>query len=85
MLICLMGIFGLMASCSSSLDSEVQKNKEIVMKSFEVVANGDYEGMDAYISKPIKKDDLFAVILDVLLRTSLAHITHSHQHRCMVI
>ena len=38
------------ASCSSSFDSESQKNKEIVMKSFEVVGNGDYKGMDTYIA-----------------------------------
>ena len=50
MLVCLMGIFGLIASCSSSLDAKAQKNKEIVKKTFEIVANGDYEGMDAYIA-----------------------------------
>ncbi|MCK5401542.1 MAG: ester cyclase [Flavobacteriaceae bacterium] len=49
-LACLMGFFWLMASCTNSLDSKAQKNKEIVMKSFEVVANGDYEGMDMYIA-----------------------------------
>jgi len=51
MLVCLMGFFGLMVSCTNSLDSEAQKNKEIVMNSFEVVGNGDYEGMNNYIAK----------------------------------
>ena len=50
MLICLIGFFGIV-SCSSSLDSEAQKNKEIVEKTFEIVENGDYEGMDKYIAK----------------------------------
>ena len=49
-LLCLMVFFGLMVSCSGSLDSQAQKNKEIVKKTFEIVANGDYEGMDAYIA-----------------------------------
>jgi len=38
-------------SCSSSFDSEAQKNKELVEKTFEIVANGDYEGMNTYISE----------------------------------
>ncbi len=46
----LIGSFSLMVSCSNSLDSQAQKNKEIVKKSFEVVGDGDYEGMDAYIA-----------------------------------
>ncbi len=51
MLVCLMGFFGLMVSCSGSLDSQTKKNKEIVAKTFEIVGNGDYEGMDAYIAQ----------------------------------
>ena len=51
MLVCLMGLFGLIISCSSPLDSKAQKNKEIVMKSFEIVASGDYEGMNTYIAE----------------------------------
>ena len=31
--------------------SKAEKNKEIVAKTFDIVANGDYDGMDAYISK----------------------------------
>ena len=50
MLICFIGVFGIV-SCSISLDSEAQKNKEIVEKTFEIVENGDYDGMDKYIAK----------------------------------
>ena len=50
-LIFLMGLFGLIISCSRPLDSKAQENKEIVMKSFEVVENGDYEGMNTYIAE----------------------------------
>jgi len=50
-LIFLLGFFGLMVSCSGSLDPLAQKNKEIVKKSFEVVGNGDYEGMNRYIAE----------------------------------
>ena len=31
--------------------SQAEINKEIIAKTFEIVANGDYDGMDAYISK----------------------------------
>lgn len=50
-LICLMGIIGLLISCTNSLDSEALKNKELVKKAFEVVAEGDYEGMNTYIAE----------------------------------
>ena len=46
-LIFLLGIL----SCTDSNIDLAQKNKEIVEKSFEVVANGDYEGMDSYIAE----------------------------------
>lgn len=46
-LICLVGAFG----CSDSEITLAQKNKEIIKKAFEVVANGDYDGMDTYISQ----------------------------------
>jgi predicted ester cyclase len=49
-LVCLTGIFGLLASCTSSLETQVKKNREIVVKTFEIVGNGDYEGMDTYIA-----------------------------------
>ena len=51
MLVCSIVLLGLMGSCISSLETQAKKNKEIVMKSFEVVANGDYEGMDMYIAE----------------------------------
>jgi len=49
MLFCSIVLLGLMGSCTSSLEIQAKKNKEIVMKSFEVVGNGDYEGMKKYI------------------------------------
>ena len=41
-------IYGTCSIVFGSIKS--QKNKEIVMKSFEIVGNGDYEGMDMYIA-----------------------------------
>jgi steroid delta-isomerase-like uncharacterized protein len=49
-LVCSICLFGLMGSCTSSLETQAKKNREIVMKSFKVVANGDYEGMNEYIA-----------------------------------
>ena len=49
--ILLIGTIGLMISCSNTVDSVSQKNKEIVKKTFEIVGNGNYEGMDEYIAK----------------------------------
>ena len=46
-LIFLLGIL----SCTDSNIDLAQKNKVIVEKSFEVVANGDYEGMAGYIAE----------------------------------
>jgi len=46
-LIFLFGIF----SCTESNTNTAQQNKEIVKKSFEIVANGDYEGMNNYIAE----------------------------------
>jgi predicted ester cyclase len=42
--------FGMLVSCNDPVDSQEQKNKEIVKKTFEVVGNGDYEQMDNYIA-----------------------------------
>ena len=50
-LVYIMGIFGLLFGCTSSLDYQAQRNKEIVKKTFEIVANGDYEGMSTYIAE----------------------------------
>jgi steroid delta-isomerase-like uncharacterized protein len=50
MLVFLLGFFGVIVSCSAPLDTQAQKNKEIVKKAFEVVENGDYEGMNMYIA-----------------------------------
>jgi len=41
-------LFGIL-SCTDSNTNLEQQNKEIVRKAFEVVANGDYEGMNNYI------------------------------------
>ena len=38
-------------SCSDSKESQAQKNKELVNKTFEIVANGDYDSMDDYIAQ----------------------------------
>lgn len=38
-------------SCSDSMESQAQKNKELVKKTFEIVANGNYDGMDYYIAQ----------------------------------
>ncbi|RLD29190.1 MAG: hypothetical protein DRI75_04090 [Bacteroidetes bacterium] len=38
-------------SCADSNTNLTKQNKEIVKKSFEVVANGDYEGMNNYIAE----------------------------------
>jgi steroid delta-isomerase-like uncharacterized protein len=46
-LICFMGIYG----CSESGESQAQKNKNLVKKTFEIVANGDYHEMDNYIAQ----------------------------------
>ena len=46
----LFGFFGMMVSCSSPSDTQAQKNKEIVKKTFEIVGQGDYEGMNIYIA-----------------------------------
>jgi predicted ester cyclase len=46
-LIFLLGIL----SCTDSNTNQEQENKEIVRKAFEVVANGDYEGMNNYIDE----------------------------------
>ena len=43
-------LFGIL-SCTDSNTNLEQQNKEIVEKTFEIVANGDYEGMDKYIAK----------------------------------
>ena len=43
-------LFGIL-SCTDSSTNIAQQNKEIVKKSFEVVANGDYEGMNNYIAE----------------------------------
>lgn len=43
-------LFGIL-SCSDSNNKKEQQNKELVKKTFEVVANGDYEGMNNYIAK----------------------------------
>ena len=42
-------LFGI-SSCTDSNTNIAQQNKEIVKKSFEVVANGDYEEMNKYIA-----------------------------------
>ena len=42
-------LFGI-SSCTDSNTNIPQQNKEIVKKSFEVVANGDYEEMNKYIA-----------------------------------
>ena len=46
----IIGLVGLFVSCNNSVDSEAQKNKELVQKTFEVVGNGDYDNMDDYIA-----------------------------------
>ena len=43
-------LFGIL-SCTDSNTNLEQQNKEIVSKAFEVVANGDYEGMNNYIAE----------------------------------
>ena len=43
-------LFGIL-SCTDSNTKIAQQNKEIVKKSFEVVANGDYAGMNNYIAE----------------------------------
>ena len=43
-------LFGIL-SCSDSKNNVEQQNKELVTKTFEVVANGDYEGMNKYIAE----------------------------------
>ena len=43
-------LFGIL-SCTDSGTKKTQQNKEIVKRSFEVVANGDYEGMNNYIAE----------------------------------
>ena len=48
--VCSMGLFGLIASCSTPSVTQAQKNKEIVKKTFEIVGDGDYEGMNTYIA-----------------------------------
>ena len=50
-LILLMGIM----SCSDPNLDLAQQNKAIVEKAFEVVANGDYEGMDNFIAQDYKR------------------------------
>ncbi len=50
LIVCSIGLFGLMTGCTTPSDTQAQKNKEIVKKSFEVVGNGDYEGMNTYIA-----------------------------------
>ena len=45
------GIYINLTGCTAPIDLEAQKNKEIVKRSFEVVGNGDYDGMDAYIAQ----------------------------------
>ena len=47
----IIGSIGLLDSCSDSAAMEAQKNKEIVQKTFDIVANGDYEGMNEYIAE----------------------------------
>ncbi|GAB2774154.1 ester cyclase [Salinimicrobium soli] len=42
-------------SCSDSKDDLEQKNKEIVVKAFEVVGNGNFEEMGNYISQDYKR------------------------------
>ena len=43
-------LFGILSCTDLSTNTE-QQNKEIVKKSFEVVANGDYDGMNNYIAE----------------------------------
>jgi len=50
LLIFLICFFGMMVSCSAPSDTQSQKNKEIVKMTFEIVGNGDYEGMNLYIA-----------------------------------
>ena len=50
LLVFLFGFFCTMVSCSTPSDTQAQINKEIVKKTFEIVENGDYEGMNTYIA-----------------------------------
>ena len=43
-------MFSALMSCSIPVESNAKINKEIVRKSFEVVANGDYDEMNTYIA-----------------------------------
>jgi len=52
--LCLSLILGIFSCSDSAYDLE-QKNKEIAAKAFEVVANGDFEGMGNYISQDYKR------------------------------
>ena len=48
--VCVLGISVIMLNCSEPVESLAHKNKEIVAKTFEIVGNGDYEGMNMYIA-----------------------------------
>lgn len=47
---CLLSLLGLLIGCTNSVDTLEKKNKDIVLKTFEIVGNGDFEGMDEYIA-----------------------------------
>ena len=50
-------LFLLFASvgCTNSSDKIVRQNREIVIKAFEVVGNGDYDGMNNYLADDYKR------------------------------
>lgn len=48
--VCLLSLLGLLIGCTNSVDTLAKKNKDIVLKTFEIVGNGDFEGMDEYIA-----------------------------------
>lgn len=47
---CLLSLLGILIGCTNSVDTLAKKNKDIVLKTFEIVGNGDFEGMDEYIA-----------------------------------
>ncbi len=48
--VCLLSLLGILIGCTNSVDTLAKKNKDIVLKTFEIVGNGDFEGMDQYIA-----------------------------------
>lgn len=48
--VCLLGLLGLLIGCTNSVNTLAKKNKDIVLETFKIVGNGDFEGMDAYIA-----------------------------------